>query len=377
MYLLNTLPFLYLLVSFFTSSFQLDPIDSPNQTSSANSNPLTSNPLKAYIVSIRTQNYVADPGDNLFCGGVIINAFWILTAAHCVTVSAIGTEFRVVNRFHIVVVVSINERYDKVPEKNIYDVSEIKVHEDYKRNWDNDVALLKLVKGLHTVVWQTFHRGVRLPGEPLKVNTTCQTLTWGRHRRTGSRVLETLSPAIARFSVDYDEHPGLEFPIRHLPYTMCKKVYHNTKRDAPHHLCMKKLEQRGTHSPEDTGNPLFCDNVLYGISASYNRNYIHTKPMIYTNIYIYVSWILDVLSNLGCSHLGGSQQMLLLIIHFIDWGQFSNWIRKQSRQPEFRVATPNNKTTICRRQFVFYRFISPSIDDQVKKLCTDCQRLQE
>lgn len=294
MYLLNTGPCLCLLFSFFTSSFQ----DNLTQPSHAHSNPLTANALKAYIVSIRTQKYVKVPGDNLFCGGVIINSFWILTAAHCVTVSAIGAEYRIVNRFHIVVVVSINERYDNVPEENVFDVATIKVHEDYQRNCDNDIAMLKLVEGLQTVVWQTFHKSVRLPGVPLKVNTTCQTLTWGRQKRPMSRVVESMSRSFDIFTNDYDEHPALQFPTKLLSFKMCKLVYLHTKRDAPHHLCMKNVHQRGTHSPEDTGNPLFCNNVLYGISASYNRNYIPTKPMIYTDLYIYVNWILDVLYNL-------------------------------------------------------------------------------
>lgn len=314
MYLLNRVPCLCLLFSFFTSSFQ----DNLNQPSSTPPHPLTRNVLKAYMVSIRTQNYVSVPGDNLFCGGVIINAFWILTAAHCVTVSAFGAEYRIVNRFHIVVVVSINERYDNVPEENIFDVSTIKVHEHYKRNCDNDIAMLKLAMGLQTVAWQTFHRSVRLPGEPLKVNTTCQTYTWGRKMRPLSYVVASMSPVIGRFlTICFNEHPALQFPTELLPFKMCKKVYKNNKRDAPHHLCMKNVNQRGSHTPEDTGNPLFCDNILYGISACYNRHYIHAKPMIYSDLYIYVNWIRDVLSNLGCFNLGRSQQMLLLIIHFI------------------------------------------------------------
>lgn len=269
--------------------------------------------LTAYIVSIRTRQYVYEPGDNLFCGGVIINSYWILTAAHCVTVSAFGTRYRTVNRLHISVVASVDDRYSDVPDANMYRVSKIIVHENYERNTDNDVAMIR-VENCITVAWQTFHRSVPLPVEPLRLNTKCATLTWGRKPRKMSTVVGSVSPYLGIHDQKSYYYPfTLAYNAQYIPYKICEQAKESERHEV-NHLCLQTLTDCGMFCSEDTGNPLFCNNTLYGITASYSQEYKRSNPMIFSDIYPHVSWIRNVIRNLACCFERQSQLLWIVVL---------------------------------------------------------------
>ncbi|CAK8671500.1 chymotrypsin A-like [Clavelina lepadiformis] len=110
---------------------------------------------------------------NLFCGGTVIDKYWILTAAHCVEDELSST---------ITVYVGKHSRDEFESMEQRLSVKEIFIHPDYNMNvlFGNDIALLQLTSPIE---FSRFVRPICLPQSRSEIppaNTTCISTGWGR-----------------------------------------------------------------------------------------------------------------------------------------------------------------------------------------------------
>lgn len=258
-------------------------------------------------VSIRTLSYIRHWGDNHFCGGAIITSRWVLTAAHCVTVAAKSSKFRTIERNSISVVVGTIYRLARPDDRNILHLSSIWVHSKYTRTCNHDIALLKL----NRPVWssRTYPKRMRLPMEPLGIRTKCYTLGWGRFYMDGPYADELMVMS-----------------VNPVPFKTCLSSFDSGK-DCPYNLCLASDDEHGSLCHGDTGSPLYCDGVLYGLAVGMKKRCMEGSLMVYNNLYDHVNWIHYVMANCGpfqsCSRLTLSLFLLLLLL--------TKWVNGQCR----------------------------------------------
>ncbi|KMY94701.1 uncharacterized protein Dsimw501_GD15437, isoform B [Drosophila simulans] len=126
------------------------------------------------VVSIRTRKHIRDWGDNHFCAGSLLSAWWVVTSGCCVSTRPESTPNQSSNRKNLRVVVFTPLRLKKPSPKNIYHVQKI-VLDESTMSGCSELALLKLDRG---VTGQRF--AMMLPEKELNSTWLCNSLGWGR-----------------------------------------------------------------------------------------------------------------------------------------------------------------------------------------------------
>ncbi|XP_063983182.1 uncharacterized protein LOC135165636 [Diachasmimorpha longicaudata] len=207
-------------------------------------------------------------GGQHFCGGSIIDATHVLTAAHCVLADD-GTVIR-----GIEVVTGVLDYHNR-NANNVFTVSRAIPHPKYapKDTWRNDIAVLKLTK---RIIFNANQKPIRLPTRDTPGGARVMTSGWGADIYLGDKSQ----------SVRYLQKLAMEV----ISLQQCRRVLGSGIQSGQ--ICA--VGSRGTGiCVGDSGGPLTYNNAVIGV-ASFVIPCAKGYPDVYTRVYRYVPWINQV-----------------------------------------------------------------------------------
>ncbi|XP_006884996.1 PREDICTED: serine protease 55 [Elephantulus edwardii] len=211
-------------------------------------------------------------GNEHFCGGAILNKWWILSAAHCF--QSDGITPRILN-----IVIGTTDLTN--PHNDIKEISKIILHKDYnKLNMDNDVALL-LVDSPISFSDQILP--ICLPRQPIPSTWhICWVAGWGRTRAGDKNSVTTDLMKVPMIIIDWED---------------CSRMFNKLTQNM---LCAGYKNKTYDACQGDSGGPLMCtsgpDKRWYQVGIiSWGRSCGHKDiPGIYTLLAKYDLWIKNV-----------------------------------------------------------------------------------
>ncbi|XP_025716881.1 serine protease 57 [Callorhinus ursinus] len=217
---------------------------------------------RPYMVSVKFEG-------QHHCGGFLLRAHWVVSAAHCFSHRDPRTGLVVLGA-HILHAPELTQQ--------VFGISALIRHPDYQpATHANDICLLKLnrsaVLGPAVGLLKLPQRGAR----PLKAGARCQVAGWG---------------SISDFE---DLPPGLmEAEVRVLGLDICNSSWRGQL--SPGMLCTQSGDRRRRgFCSADSGGPLVCRNRAHGL-VSFSGLWCGDPktPDVYTQVSAFVSWIWDV-----------------------------------------------------------------------------------
>jgi len=203
-----------------------------------------------WMVSIQVGSHI--------CGGAIINANWIVTAAHCAEYAA--------NRYTIVAG-EHNQNVNEGSEQS-RSVAQIIRHPNYNANtYANDIAVMRLSSAF---TLGTYVRAATLPSSGAGVSGNLVVCGWGTTSQGGS-----LSAILLKVTVPF------------VNTATCQQAYGNQ--------IVAGMICAGTGGKDscqgDSGGPLHSGNTLVGIVSWGYGCAVAGYPGVYASVPYYRSWI--------------------------------------------------------------------------------------
>ncbi|XP_015126552.1 chymotrypsin-1 [Diachasma alloeum] len=206
-----------------------------------------------------------------FCGGSIIDATHILTAAHCV-VGDNGVGVR-----GIEVVTGVLDFHSR-NANNVFPVSRIIYHGRYapEDSWRNDIAVLTLAKA---IIFDDYQQPIRLPTSDTPAGARVVASGWGAGIYLGNKSK----------SLRYLQ----KLPMGVLSLQQCRRVLGSGIQSGQ--ICAAGAAGTGI-CVGDSGGPLTYNGTVIGV-ASFVVPCGKGYPDVYTRVYEYVPWINQVVRN--------------------------------------------------------------------------------
>jgi secreted trypsin-like serine protease len=211
--------------------------------------------------------------DGHFCGGSIINSYWILSAAHCLEDVAAGD---------IVVAAGSSTLGSELSGRT---VDRIVRHPGYNSSsFRNDIALLRLASPL---TFSETISAIRIAERKPRVNTEATITGWGSTWMSSGGGPPLNYYGTPQFPEDL--HGAM---LRVLSDSTCGRSFSNYHK--PTMLCSGSPGYFIDSCQGDSGGPLVTgsgeNSVLAGIT-SFGRGCAWTTPGVYTNVAGYTQWI--------------------------------------------------------------------------------------
>ncbi|XP_047477904.1 trypsin-1-like isoform X2 [Penaeus chinensis] len=205
-------------------------------------------------------------GRNHICGGIVVTANDVLTAAHCIS------KF---SEHNIDIVTGVNSLSDTSSDRQTVQAAHFVIHDDFNDiTMESDIAIIKL---RHSLTLGERVQPVAMPkaGETALEGETCTVVGWGATFENGD-----LSDVLQKVSV----------PIQSDNY--CRSAYgYSAVEDTM--LCAGSPEGGVDACEGDRGGPLLCRGHLHGIS-SWGQGCGHSfYPGVYTEVSAFLYWILQ------------------------------------------------------------------------------------
>nr|XP_033322627.1 trypsin-1-like [Megalopta genalis] len=199
-----------------------------------------------------------------FCGGSVLNNYYVITASHCVD----GTQPEAIK----VVAGTIDLSKPNV-ERNVV---KIIMHERYnsKDSWKNDIALLKVEKPFEESKLIAF---VPLPSanDVVNPNEVATVSGWGRLRQGGPTTIFLQRVNILIASQEY-----------------CKLMYHKQGYNVYNsHICAYDPSVQKGSCNGDSGGPLTVKGKLVGLVSWAMGCALTDYPTVYTRVASHLDWI--------------------------------------------------------------------------------------
>uniref|UniRef100_A0A8I3N912 Granzyme B n=2 Tax=Canis lupus familiaris TaxID=9615 RepID=A0A8I3N912_CANLF len=215
---------------------------------------------RPYMALLQIEN----PSRQIKCGGFLIQAMFVLTAAHCW-----GSSIKVTLGAH-----NIKEQ-EKTQQ--VIPVRRAIPHPDYSpKNYSNDIMLLllerkaKLTAAVKTLPLPRGKARVR-PGQ------VCSVAGWGRIS------MDTLATTLQEVSLEVQTD------------WECRSIFRDYYIGATH-ICVGDPKKMKTGFKGDSGGPLVCNNMVQGI-FSYGKN-DGTPPGVFMKVSHFLPWIKRTIKHL-------------------------------------------------------------------------------
>lgn len=204
-----------------------------------------------------------------FCGGSIISANLVLTAAHCMF-----SNTAVIRPWTILLIGGILKLDEKSESRQERGVKNIRLHPNFDLNTlHNDIAVLEL---LEPFKFTPELRSAVLPRKPLLPNIVCQVSGWGYPSSDNRTVSNDLM--------------YVDIPV--LSTEECRELLVNVT-DLPEGMfCAGWLDGGKDSCQGDSGGGMICNDVLVGIVSGGEGCALPRLPGIYTNVVYFKDWIL-------------------------------------------------------------------------------------